>query len=198
MEDQDQTQNHAAPKHTMTLGLEELQAIVSAAVKEAVSASQNNNANIAEALKDARKPYIDPKTIANDKSARRSMIAAKKQEKERTDFYQNKVCPHTMGSSPNSARSLPDSSFAIHVLDTGEVIGVCTNCQKTISSLNQDDLRYFAIKGGNIRSAAGVRFFADPLRAQRARLSLDQKELILDELTGELVEGEPTPEPVSN
>ena len=184
-------------KHTMTLGLEELQAIVAAAVKEAVAASQGNNASIAEALKDARKPYVDPKTVANDKSARRSMIAAKKQEKERTEFYQNKVCPHTMGSSPNSARSLPDSSFAIHVLDTGEVIGCCTNCQKVISSLNQDDLRWFAIKGGNIRSAAGVRFFSDPLRAQRARLSLDQKELILDELTGELVESDPTPEPVA-
>jgi len=158
--------------HSITLGLAELQAIVASAVKEAVAATQNNNANIAEALK---------------KSTRRSMIAAKKREKESIEFYQDKVCPHTMGSSPNSARSLPDSSFAIHVLDTGEVIGVCTNCQKTISSLKQDDLRYFAVKGGNIRSAAGVRFFADPLKAQRARLSLDQKELILDELTGELV-----------
>ena len=184
-------------KHTMTLGLDELQAIVSAAVKEAVAASQGNNASIAEALKDARKPYVDPKTIANDKSARRSMIAAKKQEKERTEFYQEKVCPHTMGSSPNSARSLPDSSFAIHVLDTGEVIGVCTNCQKTISSLNQEDLRWFAIKGGNIRSAAGVRFFSDPLRAQRARLSLDQKELILDEITGELVDDDSVPVPAT-
>jgi len=184
-------------KHTMTLGLDELQAIVAAAVKEAVAASQGNNASIAEALKDARKPYVDPKTIANDKSARRSMIAAKKQEKERTEFYQEKVCPHTMGSSPNSARSLPDSSFAIHVLDTGEVIGVCTNCQKTISSLNQNGLRWFAIKGGNIRSSAGTRFFSDPLKAQRARLSLDQKELILDELTGELKEDDATPEPVS-
>jgi hypothetical protein len=175
-------------KHTMTLGLDELQAIVAAAVKEAVAATQNSNANIAQALVDARKPYVDPKTIANDKSTRRSMIAAKKKEKEAVAFYQDNVCPHTMGSSESSARSLPDSSFAVHVLDTGEIIGVCTNCQKVISSTKHEDLRWFAVKGGNIRSAAGVRQFADPNKAIRSRLSLDQKELILDELTGELVE----------
>jgi len=81
------------------------------------------------------------------------------------------------------------------VLDTGETIGVCSNCQKVISSMNQEDYTYFQMGGGNVRAAAGYadRFFADPLKAQRARLGLDQRELVLDETTGDLVE-KPTAE----
>jgi hypothetical protein len=172
----------------------DLQAIVSSAVAEAVKAAiasqAQNTTALADAIRDSKKPYQDPRAKANDEAMRKSMIASKKDEKERTEFYQDKVCPHTMGSSPNSARALPDSSFAIHVLDTGEVIGVCTNCTKVISSLKQDDLQYFAKKGGNIRSAAGQRFFSNPLKAQQARLGIGQEEIFVDEPSPETVPAE--------
>jgi hypothetical protein len=175
----------------------ELQAIVSSAVAEAVKAaiaSQSANTTaLAEAIKDSKKPYEDPKQKANDAAMRKSMIAAKEQEKKRTEYFQNNVCPHTMGSSESSARALPDSSFAVHVLDTGEVVGVCTNCQKVISSQVQEDARWFAKKGGNIRSAAGQRTFVNSYAAQRVRLGLDQKEIFIDEKTGEAVGGFPEP-----
>lgn len=167
-------------KNQISMTYEDLQSLVTTAVKAAVEAQSQNTTALADAIRDSKKPYVDPRNKANDEAMRKSMIASKKQEKESTEFYQNKVCPHTMGSSPNSARALPDSSFAIHVLDTGEVIGVCTNCTKVISSLKQEDLQHFAKKGGNIRSAAGQRFFSNPLKAQQARHGLDQEEIFVE------------------
>jgi hypothetical protein len=180
MSDQEQ-EVKSAGKQKSSVSLDELQSIINAAVTAALQTQAANTTQLAEAIRDSKTPYVDPKQKANNESMRRSMIEAKKQEKERTEFFQNKVCPHTMGSSPNSARSLPDSSFAVHTLDTGEIIGVCTNCQKVISSQVQDDIQWFAKKGGNIRSSAGQRTFMDPLRAQRARLGIGQEEIFVDE-----------------
>lgn len=176
----------------------DLQSIVSAAVSEAVKAAiQSQGANtqaLADAIKDSKRPYEDPKQKANDAAMRKSMIAAKNDEKRRTSYFQDNVCPHTMGSSESSARALPDSSFAVHVLDTGEVVGVCTNCQKVISSLVQADARWFAKKGGNIRSAAGQRTFQNPYKAQQARLGIGQEEIFVNE-AGDAVGGFPEDKP---
>ena len=176
------SEEEAAKGKKSSVSMDELQAIVNAAVTAALQSQAKGTAELADAIRDSKTPYVDPKQKANNESMRRSMIAAKKQEKANVEFFQNKVCPHTMGSSPNSARALPDSSFAIHVLDTGEVIGVCSNCQKVISSQVEEDLPYFAKKGGNIRSSAGTRLFMDPMKAQRARLGLDQEEIFIGDV----------------
>jgi hypothetical protein len=189
-----------AENERTSISYTELQGIVSAAVSEAVKAAiasqSQNTVALADAIRDSKRPYEDPKQKANDAAMRKSMIAAKNEEKKRTTYFQDNVCPHTMGSSESSARALPDSSFAVHVLDTGEVIGVCTNCQKVISSLKQEDARLFAKKGGNIRSAAGQRTFVNPYKAQQARLGIGQEEIFVNE-AGDAVGGFPeTPETV--
>jgi hypothetical protein len=186
------------PKPTMTLGLEELQAIVSTAVAEAVKAAKaseaSNQDGLAKAILKVREPYEKPQDKANRESARRSMIKAREDQQRNIAFYQDRVCKHVQGSSPNSSRRSTDSAFFQIVLDTNELIGVCSNCQKVISSLFEEDLPYFQMGGGNVRATAGQqRFFSDPLKVQRARLGLDQKELVIDEATGELVEA-PTAE----
>jgi hypothetical protein len=192
---EDSTEENSKNDQSRTsVSYQDLQAIVSSAVAEAVKAaiasqSQNTTA-LADAIRDSKKPYIDPRAKANDEAMRKSMIASKAEEKQRTSFFQDNVCPHTMGSSESSARALPDSSFAVHVLDTGEVIGVCTNCQKVISSLKQEDLKFFAKKGGNIRSAAGQRTFNNPLKAQQARHGINQEEIFVDDPTAETVPAE--------
>jgi len=187
-------------EHT-SVSYADLQAIVSSAVAEAVKAaiasqSQNTTA-LAEAIKDSKKPYEDPKQKANDAAMRKSMIAAREVALKNTEFFQEKVCPHTMVSNQLSARALPDSSFILHVLDTREVVGICTNCQKVISSLKDEDRQWFAKKGGNIRSSAGQdRFFANPLKAQLARLGRGQKEIFVDD-GGNATGGFPTDEEVA-
>lgn len=187
-------------KHQMTLGLDELQAIVSAAVKEAVKASQevktDSDSRVADAILKSREPYEKPQDKANRESARRSMIKSREDQQKNLENYQDKVCQHVQGSSPNSSRRSTDSAFFQFILDTGELVGVCSNCQKVVSSLFHEHQKYFQMGGGNQRASAGHRFFENPLKAQRSRLGLDQKELVLDEKTGELVEAE-SPEPVA-
>lgn len=162
-------------------------AAVSAAMKEGVETNQNFAKTIAEAIVEARKPYVDPKQKANLESAKRSsrlqaikQKAVKKAEQE--------ACPHHKGSNPNSFRSDPfDYSIAKIVLDSGEIVGVCTNCTRVFSSLFPEDVPFLRQKSSNQTARAGQRFFDNPLQAQRARLGLDQKEIFADE-NGNLVD----------
>jgi len=169
-----------------------LAAIVNAAVSANSKENSSNMAEmasiIAKALIESKKPYIDPRVKANNEAARRSMLESRKREQEAFIAAQSN-CLHKKGSNPLSWYSDPNnSSFVLHRLDTGEWIGICTNCTKVISSLLPADQPFFTgSRGTNIRSAAGERVFSDPIKAQRARLGEDQKEIFVDEESGEVV-----------
>lgn len=174
--------------------IEKLAAIVNAAVSAAMEkgAAQSTNMAqaIAEALIEARKPYVSPQEIANRESAKKSS-REQREKQEAIKKYEQKVCKHVKGSNPNSFRSDPfDSAIAKHVLDTGEVIGICTNCNRVFSSLNPEDYEWLTAKSTNQPSMAGRREFADANAAKRARLGLDQKEYFVD-AEGNLIDHNP-------
>lgn len=170
------------PTERSSISLDELQAVVNAAVSAALTNSSASGKAIADALLEARKPYVDPRVKANEEAARRSMKESAKREKEAFKQAQSN-CRHKKGSNPLSWYAEENnSSFALHKLDTGEWIGICTNCTKVISSQIPDDAIFFqGSRGTNIRSAAGERYFADPKAVQAVRLGIDQKEIFVDE-----------------
>ena len=162
--------------------------------KEAVKSSKEDQASLAQtlaaAIVESRKPYVSPQDIANRESARKSSREQAAKQKAIKEWEQSH-CKHVKGSNPNSFRSDPfDSAIAKHVLDTGEVIGICTNCTKIFSSLNPEDYEYLTAKSTNQPSMAGRREFADGNAAKRARLGLDQKEIFVDS-EGNLVNEKP-------
>lgn len=164
-----------------SMSLEELQLVVNTAVKAALDHSNVSNRAIADALLKAREPYTDPRQKLNDENMRKNMRESVENQKRQVIFDQAN-CVHKKGANPLSARiDFQDSSFAKHRLDTGEVIGICTNCTKVISSLNQEDMKHFQDRGSNIMSSAGIRNFNDPLKVQKKRLGLDQKEIFIEE-----------------
>lgn len=168
-----------APKSSISI--EELQAVVNAAVSAALQQTNASGKDIAQALLDARKPYIDPKQKANEESMRRSMREQAKLAKENAKREQA-ACPHVKGCSESSSRSDPfDSALAHLILDTGERVAVCTNCTRIFSSLNPEDVPFLQKKSTNQVAMSGRREFANPLAAQRARLGLDQVEIFAEE-----------------
>jgi hypothetical protein len=174
--------------------IEKLAAIVNAAVTAAMKeGAENTHAmakTIAEALVEARKPYVSPQDVANREAARKSSREQAAKQKSIKDWEQGH-CPHVKGSNPNSFRSDPyDSAVQKHLLDTGEVIGICSNCTKVFSSLNPEDYQWLTAKSTNQVSMAGRREFADSNAAKRARLGLDQKEIFVDS-DGNLVDHDP-------
>jgi hypothetical protein len=201
MAEQDQAPLGKGKKEKIAFDQDELQAFVNKAVTEALTlqAAQGptpGTADLAKAivdgLKEVRKPYVDPKQKALEVVTRKQM--REQQEKQRAEFLAaQQFCEHKQGSNPLGWYNDPNkSSFAVHRLDTGEWIGICTNCTKVISSLLPEDREFFRhIRGTNIKSAAGERVFTDPLKVQRARLGLDQKEIYVDD------DGNIVPEPVA-
>lgn len=168
-----------APKSSISI--EELQAVVNAAVSAALQQTNASGKDIAQALLDARKPYVNPRDKANEDSMRLSMREQAKLTKAQVEQDQE-LCPHKKGANALSSRmDNQDSSWVKHILDTGEVIGICTNCTKVVSSLNPADIHHFQDRGTNITSMAGRRTFADPLAVQKRRLGLDQKEIFVEE-----------------
>jgi len=152
-------------------------AVASAQIQLASTLAQQGDQNakvLAEALRESKTPYVDPKHIENEKMMRDQMRETERR-KRAAKRAEQEACPHLQGSSPESATTLPYSSFAVHVLDSSEVIGICTNCQKIISSRRPEDLRWFKVKSTNVRSAAGQRTFYDNQIAIKSRQMMDDE-----------------------
>lgn len=174
----------AAPATTagsdqLVLTRQDLAAIIAEATRAAtetalkhVTAQTASTEQLVQAILESRKPYVDPKKAENDRRAREQMDEATARMRRDIEASRD-VCQHKQGSNPNSISQGQGSSFVLHVLDTGELIGICTNCQKLISSLNPGDRKFFAVKSANIVSQSGSRIFMDPLRVQRAGAMMD-------------------------
>lgn len=164
-----------APKISMTA--EELQNIiqtsVSAAVETALSKNQQGFEAIAEALLESRKPYKDPKQEANEEAFRKS--TRELQERLRRNLKADQAtCQHLQGSNSLSDFPSPHGLTCIvhHYLDTGELIGLCANCNHLFRNTQGKDPEadqeykiWMTKKSGCRPSASGRRFFANPLEA---------------------------------
>lgn len=154
-------------KQTINLGIEELQAIISASVAQAVAQSSNV---IAQALIESRKPYVNPLNKQNEDAMRDQMREVHDRIKREIEASRD-GCAHLQGSNALSEFQGQMGSFVLHQLDTGVVVGICTNCQKTIWSNSSDpaEIKMFSRKNANRMSKAGQRVFLDPLKAQATR-----------------------------
>jgi hypothetical protein len=172
-----------AEDQQISLTVDQLQEIISAAVAKQNSAPSSDQmfSKLIEAVIESRKPYKDPLQAENDRLQRdadRAQLAATEANKK---FAQDS-CPHVKGLGGQEPGST--SSFWLHTADTGERIGICSFCQKVISSLVPEDAKFFAMKGSNVPSAAGVRAFLDPVAAMTARFPAEQRKAIQDRLYG--------------
>ena|SRR5271154_7049636 len=121
------------------------------------------------ALLEARKPYVSDAQKENEKSMRESMRAQR--DRLMADIAASQqVCPHLQGSNALSDVSGDRTSIVQHRLDTGAVIGICTNCVRIFKPGDADYLVQMRRKSGNRMSSAGIRTFLDPAAVQRAGL----------------------------
>lgn len=149
----------------LTIGMDELQALIAASVSQAVSQSSKV---IAEAMLEARKPYVSPQQVENEQRMRESTREIHERIK-RTIEADQATCEHLQGSNSLSEFTGQLGSFILHQLDTGVVVGICSNCQKQIWSNDPAHAKFFSKKSANRMSRAGQRVFLDPKKAQSAR-----------------------------
>jgi hypothetical protein len=163
----------AKDQETVTLTKAELQELILTATKSvgenATSLVADALAKLADSIAESRKPYVDPKQIENDNNMRKSMKEVNERMARQIRASQE-TCPHLQGSSENSDFTGQLSSIVMHRLDTGVIVGICTNCQKQIFSNdpNPEVQKLFRMKSGNRMSSAGVRTFMNPMEAMSA------------------------------
>jgi len=161
----------------LSISRADLQQLISSAVAAAVGASTERSEKIvsegmselAKAIIEARKPYVDPRNVENEKAMRESMRVVNERMKAQI-LSSQATCPHLQGSSENSDFTGQLSSIVMHRLDSGVVVGICTNCQLQIFSDDPDVniQKIFRQKSGNRMSSAGIRTFHDPKAAMSA------------------------------
>jgi hypothetical protein len=156
-------QEEETPPKEITLNLKDLQAMIAQAVAMAsIEAGKSTSETLANAILESRKPYVDPRNEQNEEQMRQSSREQRKREIEQTKYSQDN-CPHMQGSNALSDRRGDMSAIVMHKLDTGLVIGICTNCIKIFDARNPDHRKFFNMKSGNRMSASGSRFFSDPV-----------------------------------
>lgn len=177
------TQETAPSEQKISLTYDELKQLLNEAKAEQETASPNDLTStlkpLIEAIIESRKPYVSEESKKNDEAFRKAAREAAQATKRNLKLIQD-GCPHVKGLGGTEPGS--SSSFWIHRLDTGETVGICSYCQKVISSLNPADQIFFRKAGNNSPSSAGQRQFFDPLKAQTARFSEEEKEEIYTRL----------------
>lgn len=147
----------------LTLSVKELQQLIAAAVSQ----SQESSAKIiADALIEARKPYVDPRVEQNNQMMREQQKELHERIKRDIEASREN-CPHMQGCNALSEVQGQLSAFVMHQTDTGVVFGICTNCQKDIWSNKPEDRKFFSMKSANKMSRAGQRTFMDYNKAQQ-------------------------------
>jgi hypothetical protein len=138
-------------------------------VEAARASSENDTAALVNAIIESKKPYVDPAQQATLKAIRKQMREQRIKIDAQIKLEQSS-CPHLQGSNPLSDFPSPHglTSIVQHVTDTGEMIGVCSNCLRIFRSCDPDYRTWMAKKSGNRVSSAGRRFFADPVAAIKA------------------------------
>jgi hypothetical protein len=123
---------------------------------------------LVEAIIKSREPYVSPVV---DENNRRIRAAMKKQREqlEANRLLDQQSCEHIQGSNSQSDFKSPYGLTAIikHYLDSGEVIGICTNCTRVWRQGDPDYNLFMRKKSGNQPSASGRRTFTDPAKAIR-------------------------------
>jgi len=145
-----------AAAQTISLDLETLIKVIDTAVSRSAEASSKM---LAEALTESRKPYVDPRDVENEKNMRDQMKKVKQRMDEEIKSSQRN-CGHLQGSNALSNFTSPFglTSIVQHVLDTGELIGICTNCLRIFTPQDEDYGFWMRKKSGNQMSQSGQRF----------------------------------------
>lgn len=142
----------------ISISPEELQNLIA----QAVAANQSQNTAIsakvlADAILESRKPYKSDEQLANEEQQRATMRLLRDRQEQAKKFNEDN-CPHLQGCNELSERTGELSSILHHQNDLGEMIGICTNCQRIFKPGDTDYMQQMRRKSGNKMSQAGQRF----------------------------------------
>lgn len=129
----------------------------------AFAANQNQSQSvlanaIVEGLKESARPYVDPKKEANEAMFREQARRIEEQRRSNERASQDH-CPHIAGCNGlSTARDYQNRTCLIHhMLDSGETVLLCTNCQREIRSSDPDYHKWANMPSINTRSTGGQR-----------------------------------------
>src|SRR5882757_7242548 len=119
------------------------QAQLIALLTSLVAGQQQSQSTLAQAIvdgmKEAQKPYLDPKKEENEELFRQQARRIEEQRRSNERASQQH-CPHIAGCNGlSTSRDYQGRTCIIwHQLDSGETLGLCTNCQREIRATDPD------------------------------------------------------------
>lgn len=152
----------ADPNASISISTNQLMELFKQMSASTTQSSESMAKILADAVLEARKPYIDPRKEIDEENARLQAREQSRQQKEALEYSQS-VCPHIAGS--NQLSELPDTagrtSIVWHRFDVGDELGVCTNCTRIFKPSDPDYVQWRTKKSYNRMSRSGDRQFRD-------------------------------------
>jgi hypothetical protein len=136
--------------------------------KAMTDAGEKNAEVLASSLEKLSPHYRNPGQLENEKSLRdgsRKVELDKIRNMKKLQYN----CPHLL----DNGRSQSGAFFGLKLF-TGEVIGICCYCRKTISSLNPKHEKYWKKVSGTIGEAGQLSGLSDAVEVGLQRLTGDE------------------------
>lgn len=146
------------PGQSVTLSLSELKELLG----HTSQVSQDQTAKLVEAILESRKPYTDPNAERIKRNVRKKMREQLLKEDRNIDLEQER-CVHMQGLHGRIPGQL--TAIAKHLLDTGEMIGICLACLRIFRSHDADYMYWLQRPSGCELSQAGRRTLVNPSEA---------------------------------
>jgi len=112
--------------------------------------------DLANAIRDSRKPFVDPRAAENDELFRQTSQQIEERKRKAVEADQAS-CSHKQGANQLSEKTGDLLAIAWHRYDDGVIRGICTNCIRMFTPEDKDYLFWFRQKSGNRISSAGRR-----------------------------------------
>jgi hypothetical protein len=140
----------AVAQQTVTFTMADLANILASANAQGREQTQA----LVDAILEARKPYKDPNRERVMRNVRRKM-REQLNKQDAQDAWDQANCQHLQGSHGR----IPGQLTAIihHVLDNGEMIGICLICQRVFRSCDADYMKQMQRPSGCETSSSGRR-----------------------------------------
>ena len=157
------------PSETISMSTTDLAKLIAQMNEAAEKRAEIMAEKLAQAMLESRQPYEDPKKAENEEKFRAN---SRKQDENRRKaiLATQSICLHLAGQLGDIPDPAQRTSIVWHASDIGEVVGICTHCQRIFRETDPDYPQWRSKRSFNKMSRGGAdRWIPDREAAKRVR-----------------------------
>lgn len=141
----------------ISMSASELQTLIATITAQVAAANAESNKALAEAIRDSKIPYIDPKVAENEEAFRKNTREQQERRRKAVEASQE-WCGHIAGSMGDVQDQGNRTCIVWHRFDNGSTVGICTACIRIFKETDKDFRTWYNKPKFNKMSRSGDRY----------------------------------------